>query len=173
MLNVCRAGCQTHADCLPNEGCVTEYFPGDGGLCVRTDCDYDRGLAQGDVAFDVESYGECACLPWELAGGDFERRDKCVYALHVGIGETCFDGRAWCNARGETAERSGVAGVCLQQSGESDFTCRQLCRSGADCGVGTSCVDVTDTLGAERVQDLVDDTDYYRRFSTIRLCIPD
>lgn len=42
---VCRRGCETYADCAAHESCIQEAFPGAGGLCVPSDCDFDAVLS--------------------------------------------------------------------------------------------------------------------------------
>lgn len=175
LYQLCRPPCQTHQDCDANEACVTDTFPGEGGLCVPGLCDFDRGLMMDDVAFELDITDTCACLPWELAGTAFERRDTCVRSGDFdAIGDTCGDVGWWCNARGTLMQQNtGVAGVCTQQTGEPEPVCRQVCRQQADCAAGSTCTDVTETLGVESLERAAAVTEYWGLFTTISVCVPD
>lgn len=174
---VCRQGCETYTDCEAHESCIQDAFPGEGGLCVPSSCDFDAILS-GETP-DLAEHDRCSCVPWEIVGEVGRARDRCAVGNYENIGEQCADTGSmvsWCNTWAVGGEEeglttTGVASVCVP--GATAQTCRQLCRDQADCvEQDRTCTDITSQLTPDQLSDLVAGAGLDHPIAQIQVCIP-
>lgn len=174
----CRRYCEQYSDCGTDEHCLDSAFPGPGGLCMPSGCDFGGVLSGAPLMSD--QFETCSCIPWEVTGNSGqEARDQCAQGVRERLGESCgteVSAGQWCNVWSATeamagTASSGVGGVCTP--GSTPSICRQVCRDQSDCPTaGEVCTDITTTLTSDQLLVLDTSSNLDFPIAQVQVCLP-